>query len=155
MRGWRRPGACLSIAVVVAGLPGCAQGVPVEPAPSASEPVCAELLLGLPDELVGEPRRSTTSQASRAWGDPAIVLRCGVDPLPPTTDPCLSIPDPAGENPVDWVASTEASDGERVFTTYGRIPAVEVTIPQAYPGDAVLAELAVAVSALPQDGECL
>lgn len=152
---WRRQGATLSIAVALAGVAGCAQGVGVEPAPSASEPVCAELLLLLPDSLGGVERRTTTSQASRAWGDPAIVLRCGVDPLGPTTDPCLSIPDPAGANPVDWVASTQDSEGERTFTTYGRVPAVEVTIPEGYPGDAVLAELAGPVATLPQDRECL
>lgn len=139
--------------VVAAG--GCARGVEVEPAPSASEPVCAELVLALPETLAGAERRSTTSQASRAWGDPAIVLRCGVEPLGPTTDPCYAISDVDGENPVDWVAaSAETEDGQR-FTTYGRTPTVEVTIPVSYPGDVVLAELAPAIAPLPQDGECL
>lgn len=144
------------MALTGAVLASCARPVGVEPAPSASEPVCAELLLRLPEELIGLERRSTTSQASRAWGeeDP-IVLRCGVTPLGPTTDPCLSIPDPSGENPIDWVAATEQTDRGRVFTTYGRLPAVEVSIPESYPGDAVLAELADAVAPFPQERECL
>lgn len=156
MAGWRRLLVAGAVVALGLGLGACTRPVGAEPAPSASDPVCAELLLRLPQELVGQERRSTTSQASRAWGaeDP-IVLRCGVTPLAPTTDPCFSIPDPSGENPIDWVASTETTDGERVFTTYGRVPAVEVTIPDNHPGDAVLAELAGAVAHLPQERACL
>jgi len=138
-----------------AGLAGCARPVGTEPAPSASEPVCADLLLALPDDLGGQERRSTTSQASRAWGDPAIVLRCGVDPPPPTDQQCLAVSASDGTE-VDWVIVED--EDQTTLTTYGKIPAVEVTIPAAYAGDAtVLAELTIAVADLPQDGdrECL
>jgi len=153
---WVRPLAATIVGALALGLASCARPVGVEPAPSASDPVCAELLQRLPEELVDEPRRSTTSQSSRAWGgEEPIVLRCGVTPPGPTTDPCVTIPDTSGENPVDWVANPDTSNGLRVFTSYGRTPAVEVVVPARYPGDAVLAELAGAVAPLPQDGECL
>lgn len=142
-------------ALLVAGLAACARPVGVEPAPSASEPVCAELLLALPDQLGGQERRSTTSQASRAWGDPAIVLRCGVDPLPPTVEQCVAVSASDGTE-VDWVIVED--EDATTLTTYGKIPAVEVTIPAQYAGDAtILAELTDAVADLSQDGdrECL
>lgn len=117
--------------------------------------MCAVLLLSLPDEVGGQQRRSTTSQASRAWGDPAIVLRCGVTPLPPTTEGCVAIAT-AEDTEVDWVV-TEGEDRAQ-FTTYGRLPAVEVTIPTTYAGDqTIMTDLSTAVATLPQDGdrECL
>jgi hypothetical protein len=42
---------------------------------------CARLADRLPDELDGRDRRDTAPSSSRtaAWGDPAVVLRCGVD----------------------------------------------------------------------------
>ena len=147
--------ALTAAAILLAGAAACAQPVGVEPAPSASEPVCAELLLELPNELGGQQRRSTTSQASRAWGDPAIVLRCGVDPLPPTTEGCVNILAEDGTE-VDWVVIEDAESAS--FITYGRLPAVEVTIPGEYAGDqTIMTELSAVVAALPRDGdrECL
>lgn len=144
--------AALLLLVTVAG---CARPVGVDPAPSASDPVCAELLQSLPEVVGGADRRSTTSQASRAWGDPAIVLRCGVDPLPPTTQGCVAVAVDGGAE-VDWVV---AEDEERsTFTTYGRLPAVEVSVPAQYAGDqTILVDLSAAVGELPRDGdrECL
>lgn len=157
MAGARRrriSAAAIAIALLPA-LGACARPVGVEPAPSASEPVCAELLLGLPDELGGQERRSTTSQASRAWGDPAIVLRCGVNPLPPTVEQCVAVSASDGTE-VGWVIVED--DDVTTLTSYGKIPAVEVTIPAEYSGDAtILTELTDVVAALPQDGdrECL
>lgn len=111
----------------------CAPAVSVPVAPGATDPVCASVVLALPVELASFSRLDTTSQATAAWGDPAapIVLRCGVDPLPPTTEKCVTVTDNAG-TAVDWVAvKGEANaDGARwTFTTYGREPAVEVTVP--------------------------
>jgi hypothetical protein len=139
------------VAVTLLGPAGCARPVGVDPAPSASEPVCAELLLALPDELGGQERRSTTSQASRAWGDPAIVLRCGVDPLPPTTEQCVGVTASDGTE-VGWVVVED--DEQTRATSYGKTPAVEVTIPAEYAGDqTILTELTEAVAPLPQDGD--
>ncbi|GAB2599741.1 DUF3515 domain-containing protein [Pseudactinotalea suaedae] len=133
------------------GATACANPVGVDPAPSASEPVCAELLLELPDELGGQERRSTTSQASRAWGDPAIVLRCGVTPLGPTVEGCVTVASGDGTE-VDWVVIEHEDHGS--FTTYGRLPAVEVRIPSEYAGDqTIMTELSAVVADLPRDGD--
>lgn len=126
----------------------------VEVAPAAADPLCAEVLVRLrgldPLGGVGE-RRGTSSQSTAAWGDPAVVLRCGVEPPGPTTETCRDI------DGTDWVARESA--GGTVYTTYGREPAVAVTLPELGGGlelgDAVLGELGPAVSVLPQTRECL
>jgi len=93
------------------------------------------VVLALPERLADSERLDTSSQATAAWGDPAapIVLRCGVDPLPPTTDKCVTATDAAGVS-VDWVAVEGPADAggaaRWTFTTYGREPAVEVTVPK-------------------------
>ena len=62
---------------------GCAPGpLAVEPPSPAPDEVaaCEDFLAGLPDELAGEHRREITGGDGlvAAWGDPAIVLTCGV-----------------------------------------------------------------------------
>jgi Protein of unknown function (DUF3515) len=88
---------------------------------------------------------SSSSDAVHAWGDPAIIARCGLPPIGPTTDQCLEV------SGVDWVAH-ELSDGVR-FTTYGRSPAIEVLVPSAYkPEPLLLPAFGAAASAIPQGG---
>ncbi|WP_154794852.1 DUF3515 family protein [Occultella kanbiaonis] len=166
-RGARRAraaGSTAALALVGAALlAGCATPASVEPAPSASEPVCADVLIALPDTLAGADRRSTTSQASRAWGDPAITLRCGVTPPGPTTDRCITA-EAADGSTVDWVVAELADDdtgsesGSWTFTTYGRTPAVEVVVPVEYAGEdatSVLISLNGAISVIPQTRACI
>lgn len=116
-------------------LGGCAQAVPVTVAPYATDPVCADVVLTTPDTLGDDlDRVDTTSQATTAWGDPraAVVLRCGVEPLPPTTERCVTVEAPDGTS-VDWVVVADDPQDEQgsdwTFTTYGRVPAVEVRVP--------------------------
>ncbi|WP_448629074.1 DUF3515 domain-containing protein [Cellulomonas soli] len=127
---------------IAALLSACTSAVPVDVAPSAADPVCAEVVLALPEELGdGLAAVDTTAQATKAWGSPAhpVVLRCGVEPLGPTTDRCVSVETPGGPT-VDWVvvpddaaAATTGTSGSGesgwTFTTYGREPAVEVYVP--------------------------
>jgi len=150
--------ACASIAVVLAG---CGSAVELEPTPEASDPVCARVLINMPDELSGAKKRNTTTQASRAWGEPPITVRCGVPPPGPTTDRCVTAEDPSG-NSVDWVMSEigdEAVDENTWhFTTYGRVPAIEVIVPVEYAGtDAteVLGVLGEYVAHIPATRECV
>jgi hypothetical protein len=78
----------------------------------------------------------------RAWGEPAIIARCGLPPIGPTTDQCLDV------SGVDWVAH-RLTDGVR-FTTYGRTPAIEVLVPSAYqPEPLLLPAFGKAASAIP------
>ncbi|HEY0117699.1 MAG TPA: DUF3515 family protein [Cellulomonas sp.] len=168
----RRPavqhGAVVALAAVL--LAGCSSAVPVTPATHATDPDCASLILATPDSLGdGLGRRHTTAQATTAWGDPAIVLRCGVEPPGPTTERCETVTSADGPS-VDWlVVQDDGTDDEATdelpaaaptpataaptatpaapadaasdatattatdwtFTTYGRVPAVEVHVPAA------------------------
>ncbi|MGV8977324.1 MAG: DUF3515 domain-containing protein [Cellulomonas sp.] len=131
-RAWRLPsGACLVLV-----LAACAPAASVAEAPHGDDPVCASVVLALPDRLGDLPRLHTTSQASAAWGTATVpvVLRCGVEVPGPTTVHCVSVQTPDGPS-IDWLAVPDdaASQGTTAwtFTTYGRDPAVEVRVPAA------------------------
>ncbi len=124
-----RPTATATGLGLLALLTACSATVPVTVAPYAADPVCASVVLATPDELAdGLPRVDTDAQATTAWGTPgsAVVLRCGVEPPGPTTDSCRSVETPNGPS-IDWVVVED--DGDWTFTTYGRVPAVEVVVP--------------------------
>jgi len=148
--------------VAVAGVvAGCSSAVEVPAAPFADDPGCARVVLSLPEELAGAERTRTTSQGTAAWGagDEAITLRCGVDPLPPTTEQCVTVTGDDGTS-VDWVAvpGDDASGTPWTFTTYGRLPAVELTVPATVRSErsqSFLVDLGRAVSATVQDRVCL
>ena len=142
---------------------GCASAVEVPVAPFADDPVCARVVLSLPLELAGAERVETTSQGTAAWGEAgagdAIVLRCGVEPLPPTTEQCVTATDDAGTS-VDWVAvpGDEESGTPWTFTTYGRLPAVELTVPTSVTSEqsrSFLVDLGPAVAHAEQSRRCL
>lgn len=102
---------------------------------------------GWPRTVAGQPARETvpSSPATHAWGDPAVVGRCGVPALAPTTDQCLSV------DGVDWVVRT-LSDGAS-FTTYGTEPALEVLVPDAYAPEPLLLPAFTALArTLPRNG---
>lgn len=86
-----------------------------------------------------------TSPAVAAWGDPAVVARCGVAAPGPTEIECLEV------DGVGWIPE-ELSDGIR-FTSFGTEPALEVLVPSAYaPEGLLLPAFAAAASALPANG---
>lgn len=139
-------------------LTACATTVPVTVAPYATDPVCASVVLALPASLGdGLEQLDTDAQATSAWGEPrsAVVLRCGVEPLGPTTDRCQSVSTPRGPT-IDWVVVED--DGDWTFTTYGRVPAVEVVVPQAVAttrSTAFVDLLGPAVALTAQERSCL
>jgi hypothetical protein len=111
---------------------------------------CTALIRALPAQVNDESRRTTSGySAAAAWGDPAIVLRCGV-PTPreyTRTAHCDTV------NGVDWFFPAEqvGDDGaDVVFTLLHRSPRVEVRVPAHYrpqgPGN-VLVDLAKVVKA--------
>lgn len=114
------------------------------------DPACTAAGAVWPAEVAGQGVRETTARhvAVGAWGDPAIIARCGVPPLGPTTDQCITV------DGIDWVA-TELSDGVRL-TTFGRAPAIEVLVPSDYsPAPLLLPGFAAAAQQLPTNGrEC-
>jgi len=143
----------LSLVTATVVVAGCARAVPVQAAPSATEVGCAEVMVRLPDALGDRQRRETTGQSTAAWGRPQeqVTLRCGADPLPPTTDPCVSV------DGVDWVLrQAGGSDRATTYTSYGREPAVELTLEGENPSgaDLVLADLSAAVAVLASARAC-
>jgi hypothetical protein len=137
----------LGATTAAAALAGCASTVSMQPADAANDPACADVSVGLPGTLAGEPRRWTDAQATAAWGDPASVLfTCGLEPLGPTTLPCQTV------NGVDWVIDETDAPKYRV-TSFGRVPAVEVYLDNDVVASAeVLDALSLVVSRLPADG---
>ncbi|KOT66087.1 MULTISPECIES: DUF3515 family protein [Streptomyces] len=122
-----------------------------ESAPNAGHPACGRAAAHYPSQLLGKERSSTSAEGVAIWGDGAVVLRCGTTPPKPTTDPCFNV------NGVDWVLREGASDdGKRVLITYGRAPAIEVTVAEASAsaGDG-LADLNAAVKEIPQTAHCV
>lgn len=87
-----------------------------------------------------------------SWGGGTIVLRCGVEPLAPTTNTCMNV------NGTDWVLDEERAKrgGPRVLTTYGRIPSVELAFNEdnLLAGDALVV-IDKAVRDIPQQSKCI
>lgn len=131
-------------------LSGCTSMLVVDPADEAAHPACALPMLLMPDELGELPQRTTSSQGTTAWGEPAsVIVRCGVAPPAPTTDPCVSV------DGIDWVQVREEEDTWQ-FVTYGRTPAVEVLVtPQDVSGATALASVSPAVGEIEQTAECV
>jgi Protein of unknown function (DUF3515) len=138
------------VALTLLGLSGCGSGaVDVSP-PSpdtAAATACDALAASLPDAVQDRERRETSPQSdlTAAWGDPAVVLRCGV-PSPAAYVPTAELVEVNG---VEWFPE-ELERGYR-FTTYGRSAFVEVSVPDHYrPEVNALVDLAAAVdSAVP------
>lgn len=148
----RRLSSAAALAAAALALAGCrGPSVPMEPAPLAATPECADVSVRLPESLAGLDLRVTNAQATGAWGTPAsVLLRCGVPAPGPTTAECVSV------NGIDWIQDDSRAPSY-VFTTYGRSPAVQVTIDAStgVSGLAVLTGLEPAVSTLPSVGGCV
>jgi len=148
-RPWRSGTAAVGAGLLVGGLLvvgllGCSSIDVAEPADAGST-LCRSVAAQWPQTVGGQSRQTTSSSSAsvRAWGDPAIIARCGLPPIGPTTDPCLDV------SGVDWVAH-RLTDGVR-FTTYGRTPAIEILVPSAYqPEPLLLPAFGKAASAIPQ-----
>ncbi|MBD5787828.1 DUF3515 family protein [Cellulosimicrobium terreum] len=153
----RRPVAVALAALVVLGTAACAPRIAVPVADDAANPLCADVVLAVPENLgEGLDQVGTTSQATTAWGEAgaAVTLRCGVEVPGPTTTPCQSVESTAGT--VDWLVVED--DGTWTFTTYGRDPAVQVVVPPAVTAGhstSFVADLAPAVLEVPQTRACV
>ena len=136
------------------------RGPDVAAAPAGSAPACRALLPTLPATLGSENRRERVELAvpgAVAWrgGGLSVVLRCGVLPPGPSPQRCVTVGGTGGRE-VDWLLDRQNERAARLVT-YGRTPAVEVTVDGAGAGPAVgdvLAELVPALDALPRDRRC-
>ena len=149
----KRLGVAIASALLLApALVGCAHAEVVEPAEYAGDPACADVMLAVPELVGGLQMRNTTSQATQAWGEEfPIIARCGVEPPGPTTDQCIAVETSAAS--VDWLMREE--DDAWVATTFGRSPALELTVPKVRADEAVgdvLAELSPAAARAPENG---
>lgn len=129
-----RRAAYAGVCLLTLGLASCAT-VQVPPGEAATDPVCAEIVLGAPPQILDMDRAETSSQGTAAWGagDDTVVMRCGVTPPGPTTDQCTRLEDGSGVQ-VDWIVR-EIEGGVMLYTTYGREPAIDITVPMEAAGD--------------------
>lgn len=81
-----------------------------------------------------------------AWGDPAIIARCGIPTLEATTLDCV------GVDGIDWIV--RELEGGAAMSTYGTDPALEVLVPESYgPGPLLLPAFTDIARSLPQTGQ--
>jgi len=131
------------VALISLTATGCKVDVPDTDVPAAERTACAALVDALPASVSDQERRQTKGNPiGAAWGDPAIVLRCGVG-KPANYDPrvgCQTV------NDMDWYIPEPGMNDQQadvVMTTYGRVPAVEVVLPAEYrPPVAAMVDLA-------------
>jgi hypothetical protein len=126
-------------------LGACSTAPEVALAPAAAAPVCARAAWPAQVGSLAATETDPLDGSVAAWGDPAVIARCGLDALGPTTDDCVTV------DGVDWVVRT-LSDGS-IATTYGRDPAIEVLAPQAHgPVPLLLPAFTAVAGTLPENG---
>jgi hypothetical protein len=117
-----------------------AVAVPSPPAEIAG--YCKALHKELPAKVIEDVARrdaSPDSPYTAVWGDPAIVLRCGIDRPAEVADPTA---DAVEVNGVGWVVDDRGGDGLRFISRY-REAYVELLVPASYDADAgILVEFA-------------
>ncbi|MFG2358001.1 DUF3515 domain-containing protein [Streptomyces sp. NPDC048521] len=154
-----RPFGLLAPALLVA-VAGCSasddSATVAVPSPDAkTAKVCRDLHRVLPGKLDGRSRNDPEPRSAytAGWGNPAIILRCGVVRPPKMIDPKVAEggdPDAlaGGVNGVDWLMEKQG-DGTWRFTTANRVAYVQVSLPEGMSaqeeGTAVLTDLAAAV----------
>ncbi len=138
-----RPAAGVALALVgitaglAAGLTACsADPVRIEGAPALADlsdgdrAACAAVLDALPDEVDGQEVREIEQDglSARAWGEPAVVVVCGVD-MPASFTEISDCEEVGG---VGWYAEPATyrdQTTDAVLTTIGQVPVVELRIP--------------------------
>ncbi|WP_320774232.1 DUF3515 domain-containing protein [Streptomyces sp. CRN 30] len=119
--------------------------------------VCEDLDEAMPAKVDGLVRKDPqpSSKLTAGWGNPLIILRCGVAQPPKMVDPEVAEGRDAdavagGVNGVDWLMEKQ-DDGAYRFTTANREAYVEVTVPEGRDSSSVLIDLAPAVKkAIPE-----
>jgi hypothetical protein len=110
---------------------------------------CRRLIDDLPDQVADQDRRETepADVLAAAWGDPAIVLWCGM-PAPRLSDTasCLTVDGVDWYLPEDQVAPPGEEQGTVTITSIGREQTVVVDLPGDYwPPATALADLSEVV----------
>lgn len=131
--------------VLAAGLlAGCSAGPVAVDAPrldAADARACARLVDDLPQELAGQHRREVSGDrgTAAAWGDPAIVLTCGVGSPPGLTDTatCVEVNGTGWFVPDDVLDQLMSGEDKTDVTTVelNYRPRVRVSLPGEYRPD--------------------
>jgi hypothetical protein len=113
---------------------------------AAADLGCPALMGQLPLELAGEPSRQVRSDSpfAYAWGDPPVVLVCGVDP-----PAGYVVGTPGVEiNGVQWFVDTTDPDTV-VWTTVDRLVPVQMQVPASTDSALVTAASTIVATAIP------
>ena len=101
----------------------------------ADREACQALVDDLPERMAGEERRLVSPAAAlgAAWGDPAIVLRCGVPEPTDFTDTSTCVEaDGVGWYVPDSVLLADDESLDVTMTAVGYRPRVQVVVPGDY-----------------------
>lgn len=149
---WRAPSAAALALGLVGALAACGGAGTVDvdgpDVTGAQRTACERLVEALPEKVSDQVRRDTSgSGLGAAWGDPAIVLRCGVDaPAAMGLVAQCQVADGLG-----WYVPREGMNDQSVdvvMTTIERRPRVEVVLPARYrPPSTAMIDLATVVKA--------
>lgn len=135
------------VPLVLLTLAACSPTVALTSAAKSNDVKCADVTVRLPGAVGTWSIRQTDAQATGAWGDPVVaVLKCGVTPPQPTKNLCYTV------SGIDWVEDRSHAP-TYVFTTFGRVPAVQVTVDSKATngqGTVILDDLSSAVGQIAQ-----
>jgi hypothetical protein len=95
--------------------------------PGVDSAACRSLMPTLPQQLAGEKRRTLegATDGIAAWGDPATILRCGLEtPAELTCSSALTQVDG-----VAWLQLPESGSGETTYIAADRSVRIALTIP--------------------------
>nr|WP_281380963.1 DUF3515 domain-containing protein [Nocardioides panaciterrulae] len=123
---------------MLAGCGGGAVEIDAPSMPSADAAACRKLVDDLPRTVAGHERREVSGDEhlGAAWGDPAIVLTCGV-PVPAgfnNTSTCIQTADMEWYVP-DSVLMSDDQTRDVTMTAVGYRPRVQVFLPGGYRPD--------------------
>ncbi len=114
---------------------------------AAADRSCPSTLAGLPVKLAGLSRRAVASSSGEyvvAWGEPPVIVQCGV-PRPTGFVQTSQVIPVAG---VQWFTPDQAPPkppGTVAWTAVDRAVYVRVIIPTNYSADGVLGDVATAI----------
>jgi hypothetical protein len=108
----------------------------------ADQAVCQQVTDALPDSVADQGRRATqpAEALGGAWGDPAIVLQCGVE-VPDDFTRTASCQQADG---VGWFvppSQVDDASADVVMSTAGYRPVLQVSVPATYRPNGVAAAM--------------
>jgi hypothetical protein len=125
---------------------------------AADAAACRDLVDDLPETMAGHERRNLAGDTAygAAWGDPAIVLTCGV-PKPDDfvdTSTCVQVDD-AGWFVPDGVIAAAVDEGDQSLdvpmTEMNHRPRVHVLVPAEYRPEGFMDTMATVAEVIARD----